>query len=135
MTAIARGWQKRRGIGLDVAPALLALGLMFWLGLTPLDSLPGPQFELVDKVWHLMAFGGLAGLLSRSIMYLGHGALLAARAASLISVTLGAVLEILQSFTRYRSADWADFLADAIGVALAYAVLRGLDAAATKGSA
>jgi len=39
---------------------------------------------------------------------------------------------VLQSFTRYRSADWADFLADALGVALAYAVLRGLDLAAAK---
>ena len=132
MTTLARGWQKRRGVGLDVAPALCALALMFWFGLTPLDSLPGPQFELVDKVWHLAAFGGLAGLLSRTIVYFGHGALLAAREASLASVTLGAVLELLQSFTRYRSADWADFIADALGVALAYAVLRGLDVAAAK---
>ena len=134
MAALARGWQKRRGIGLDVAPALVALGLMFWFGLTPLASLPGPQFELVDKVWHLVAFGGLAGLLSRAIVYFGHGALQAAREASLIAITLGALLEGLQSLTRYRSADWADFLADTLGVALAYAVLRGLDVAAAKES-
>jgi VanZ family protein len=132
MSAIARGWQKRRGVGLDVVPALCALALMFWFGLTPLDSLPGPQFELVDKVWHLVAFGGLAGLLSRTIVYFGHGPLLAAREASLAAVTLGAVIEILQSFTRYRSADWADLVADALGAALAYAVLRGLDLAAGK---
>jgi hypothetical protein len=134
MTALARSWQKRRGVGLDVAPALCALGLMFWLGLTPVDSLPGPDFELADKVWHLIAFGGLAGLLSRTIVYLGHPPLLAAREASLIAVTLGAMLEVLQSFTRYRSADFADFLADALGVALAYAALRGLDVAAAKES-
>lgn len=134
MTAIARGWQKRRGVALDVVPALCALGLMFWFGLTPLASLPGPQFELADKVWHLVAFGGLAGLLSRSIVYLGQRALPAARKASLMAVALGALLEVLQSFTRFRSADWADFLADAVGVALAYAVLRGLDVAAAKES-
>ena len=135
MTAFARSWQKRRGVGLDVAPALCGLGLMFWFGLTPVDSLPGPDFELADKVWHLVAFGGLAGLLSRTIVYLGRGPLQAAREASLIAVTLGALLELLQSQTRYRSADFADFVADALGVALAYAVLRGLDAAAAKDSA
>jgi VanZ family protein len=135
MTALARSWQKRRGVGLDVVPALCALGLMFWLGLVPLTSLPGPEFELADKVWHLLAFGGLAGLLSRTIVYWGHGPLRAAREASLLAVTLGGMLEVLQSFTRYRSADWADFLADSLGVALAYAVLRGLDAAAAKDSA
>jgi hypothetical protein len=134
MTALARGWQKRRGVWLDVVPALCAVGLMFWLGLARLGSLPGPEFELADKVWHLIAFGGLAGLLSRTMVYLGHGPSLAAREASLSAVMLGGMLEVLQSFTRFRSADWADFVADALGVALAYAALRGLDVAAAKES-
>jgi len=135
MSALGRGWQKRRGLLLDVAPAGCALGMMFWFGLIPLKSLPGPQFELVDKVWHMVAFGGLAGLLSRAFVHFGRAPLLAAREASLVAVALGALLEVLQSFTRYRSADWADLLADALGVALAYAVLRGLDWAAAKGAA
>lgn len=134
MNALGRGWQKRRGIGLDVLPALFALGLMFWYGLVPLDHLPGPQFELVDKVWHLVAFGGLAGLLSRAFVYFGRDALAAAKQASLTAVALGALLEVLQSFTRYRSADWADLLADTLGVALAYTVLFGLDVAANRGA-
>lgn len=135
MSALGRGWQKRRGIWLDVAPAVAALALMFWFGLTPLTSLPGPQFELVDKVWHLVAFGGLAGLLSRAFAYFGRTALQAAAEGSLVAVTLGAMLEVLQSFTGYRSSDWADFLADSLGVALAYAMLRGLDMAAARGTA
>jgi hypothetical protein len=49
MTALARGWQKRRGALLDVAPAALALAVMFWAGLIPLQSLPGPDFELADR--------------------------------------------------------------------------------------
>jgi hypothetical protein len=134
MTALARGWQKRRGVWLDVIPALCAVGLMLWLGLAPLASLPGPEFELADKVWHLIAFGGLAGLLSRTMVYLGHRPSLAAREASLGAVMLGGMLEVLQSFTRYRSADWADFVADGLGVTLAYAVLWSLDAAAAKDS-
>lgn len=135
MSALGQSWQRRRGVLLDVLPAAAALLLMFWLGLIPLKSLPGPDFELADKFWHLIAFGGLAGLLSRAFAYFGRQALLAARDASLVSVTLGALLEVLQSFTRYRSADWADLLADALGVALAYGVLRSLDAAAAKGTA
>jgi VanZ family protein len=68
-------------------------------------------------------------------VYLGRSALQAAREASLVAIGLGALLEVLQSFTRYRSADWADLLADALGVALAYAVLRVLDLAAARGAA
>jgi hypothetical protein len=130
MAAIGRGWQKRRGLLLDVAPTAFALAVMFWAGLIPLKSLPGPDFALADKVWHAAAFGGLAGLMSRAFVYFGRPALRAARDASVVAIALGGLLEILQSFTAYRSADWADWLADAIGVGLAYAVLRGLNAAA-----
>jgi VanZ family protein len=135
MSELGRGWQKRRGILLDVIPAASALVLMFWFGLIPLKSLPGPDFELADKMWHMIAFGGLAGLLSRAFVYFGRPGLLAAREASLVAVTLGGLLEVLQSFTHYRSADWADLLADALGVALAYAALRALDSAAARGAA
>jgi VanZ family protein len=135
MGKLGRAWQKRRGIALDVAPAVCALGLMFWFGLTPLDHLPGPQFELVDKLWHLIAFGGLTGLLSRTFVYFGRSALLAAKQASLASVALGGLIEVLQSCTRYRSGDLADLLADTLGVALAYGLLRGLDVAAAQGPA
>jgi len=130
MGGLGRAWQKRRGFLLDVAPAALYLAVLFWAGLIPLKSLPGPDFMFADKVWHLMAFGGLAGLLSRVLGYFGRPVLAAARDAALVATALGGLLELLQSFTPYRSADWADFLADSIGTALAYAVLRGLNAAA-----
>jgi VanZ family protein len=60
---------------------------------------------------------------------------LAAREASLVAITLGGLLELLQSFTAYRSADWADLAADALGVVLAYGALLALDRAATQASA
>jgi VanZ family protein len=132
MGTLGRAWQKPRGLAFDVLPALLYFALLFWAGLIPLKSLPGPDFELSDKVWHLLAFGGLAGLLSRALTYFGRPALAAARDAALVATALGGLLEVLQSLTAYRSADWADFLADAIGTALAYAVLRGLHAAAAS---
>jgi VanZ family protein len=131
MGALGRAWQRPRGLLLDVGPAVLYLAILFWAGLIPLKSLPGPDFAMADKVWHALAFGGLSGLLSRALVHFGRSATPAARDASLAALALGGLLEVLQSFTAYRSADWSDFLADAVGTALAYAAVRALHAAAT----
>jgi len=135
MAAFARAWQKPRGFLLDVGPALLYLAVLFWFGLTPLKSLPGPQFALQDKAWHLVAFGGAAALLARSLGHWGRKALPAARDAAAAAISLGGLLELLQSLTAYRSADWADFVADSLGAGLAYVTLRKLHAAATSAPA
>ena len=81
-------------------------------------------------MWHLAAFGGLAVLLARGFGYWGRAALPAARDAAVAAISLGGLLELLQSLTRYRSPDWADFAADALGAALAYLALRALNTAA-----
>ncbi|MDF3070095.1 MAG: VanZ like family [Polyangiaceae bacterium] len=125
MSALGKWWLRPRGAWLDVLPVALYLAVLFWFGLTPLQSLPGPEFHWADKVWHAAAFGGLAALLARSGLQLGRRGEGAARFGALGSTLLGAALEVLQAFTRYRSADWADFVADALGAALAYAALRG----------
>jgi hypothetical protein len=130
MGALGRAWHKRRGILLDVAPALLYLAVLFYFGLIPLESLPGPDFELADKVWHAGAFGGLAGLLSRVLAFARRPPLLAARDATFGAIAAGGMLELLHSLTAYRSADVADFVADSLGAGLAYVVLRGLHSAA-----
>lgn len=126
MAALARAWHKPRGVLVDVVPVLLYLALLFWAGLIPLDHLPGPEFKWADKVWHLVAFGGLAGLGSRALRHYGREALAAARDAALASATLGGLLEVLQSFTAYRAAELADLVADSLGAALAYLLLRRL---------
>lgn len=130
IAAFARAWQKPRGVSLDVVPALVFLVVLFWAGLVPLKSLPGPEFELKDKVWHLAAFGGLSGLLARALRYFGRETSLAARDAALAGVALGGMLELLQGLTPYRSPDWADFVADSLGAGLAYLLLRAMDWAA-----
>lgn len=137
MSKLSRAWLRPRGFWLDVLPALLYVGVVFWVGLIPLKSLPGPDFWLVDKVWHLVGTCGLAALVARALGYLGRRPALAARDAGLLAAALGGLLEVLQSFTRYRSADWADFLADSLGAALACAVLLWLqaDGSRRKGSA
>ncbi len=129
MGALGRAWHTPRSLAVDLIPAALYLAVLFWAGLIPLKSLPGPDFELADKVWHLVAFGGLAALLSRVLRHLRRPLLQSIGCGALISATLGAALEGLQSLTPYRSADWADLAADALGAALAYGVLRWLASA------
>jgi VanZ family protein len=128
VSLLRRIWQKRGGFVIDVLPSLLYCVVLFWAGLIPLKSLPGPDFEFADKVWHAIAFGGLAGLGCRALKYAGRPPLLAARDSALGAIALGGLLEVFQSFTAYRSSDLLDFLADSAGVALAYVVLRVLEA-------
>lgn len=127
MKLLRRWWQARGGFFIDVLPLLAYLGALFWAGLIPLRSLPGPEFQFADKVWHAIAFGGLVGLLCRGLKHWGRAPLLAARDSLLLSIALGGLLELLQSLTAYRSADWVDWVADAFGAALAYGVLRLLE--------
>ena len=126
MGALGRAWHTPRSFVVDLLPAALYLALLFWAGLIPLKSLPGPDFELADKMWHLIAFGGLATLLSRVLRYFGCSVLASIAVAASASALLGGILELLQSLTPYRSADFADLAADALGAVLAYVVLRWL---------
>ncbi len=71
-----------------------------------------------DKTDHLFAFGLLAILACRSWPQ-RHGAALAALLA------YGGLIEVLQSFTGYRFAEWHDLLADAAGLLLGWGLLMG----------
>ncbi len=72
---------------------------------------PGAPWPYEDKVKHAAAFaafvwlGWRAGY--REALHLGGGLL-----------ALGAAIEVAQFFTPWRSAEWADLLADAAGIAL-----------------
>ena len=102
---------------------VLVTGLMMW---------PRPPAELDltgwDKLNHAIAFAGpaLAGLLARRRP--------GVRSATLLLAGLlawGGLLELLQSRLPPRQGDWADLLADAVGLAvgaLAYVGLRRLSA-------
>jgi VanZ family protein len=66
---------------------------------------------------HLLAFAVLAWLPSHAYPQ---------RSASVLSGLLayGALIETLQSFTSYRSADWHDLLADGLGLLLGWLLTR-----------
>src|SRR5438132_12906328 len=90
---------------------------LFWscaLAVLVLSLLP-PSVQVPSTGWdksnHLLAFAILAVLGLRA--YPGRsGTVLAALLA------YGGLIEVLQSLTSYRSADWQDLIADALGLAL-----------------
>jgi len=95
----------------------LSLGVIFVLSLMPVpDGLM--VFSWQDKVEHVLSFLclGLLGLAAR----LGRSQL------TLLGLLLyGGAIELAQGMTAYRTADPADFLADAVGLLLALMSFRG----------
>jgi VanZ family protein len=97
----------------------LAVAVVAVLSLVPL-----PDFAAVprggDKIEHLLTYFVL--MLWFAQLSADH-ATLARRAFALIA--LGGVIELLQALTPYRSAEWLDFGADALGVLCGFALGRG----------
>jgi VanZ family protein len=109
---------RRGGWASDVLLALVYLGVLLYAGMVPLRELPAPNFVPADKLWHLMAFGGLGLLLFRAIHHFGVAVPRANSAAALAATGFGALLECLQATTKYRAAELADLIADALGALL-----------------
>lgn len=90
---------------------------MFWacvLGVLALSLLPlSPQLPTTgwDKTNHLLAFSVLTILGNQA--YRGRTAMVL-----LGLLAYGGLIEILQSFTPDRMAEWADLLADSLGLAV-----------------
>jgi len=112
---------KKRGVLLHVLPALLYVMVLFWLGAirTGFDL---PQcFIPQDKLKHFGAFALLVFLLLRALRYefpvAANGRLVG---ASIVGSSLvGALLEVWQRLFPYRSAEFADWVADTLGALLA----------------
>lgn len=100
---------------------LLALSLA---GVTWLATSPAPP-QVADTGWdkanHLLAFALLALLADGAFGPAGR-----ARLASAVGLALyGAAIEALQSQLPPRSAEWADWLADLLGIAAGLALAVG----------
>lgn len=96
---------------------LLAMALLAILVLSLMPPSSGLPTTGWDKSNHMLGFGtlGFLGIRSwpkRAVMVLA--ALLA----------YGGLIEILQSLTPYRSAEWADLLADGVGLLLGLGMAR-----------
>lgn len=94
------------------------MALASWLLIAP-DVGPPPAFPYQDKVFHIIAFGSLTGpavlALPKRYLWFWLAHMLA----------LGAGIEVVQAqIGEGRSGDPFDFLADCIGIALAYLIAR-----------
>ncbi len=109
-----------RSLVIDVAPVAPYVALIFYTGLIRLGRLPEVGFIATDKLLHALVFGGLAVLCLRAQRSLlpqwSFGKHLAV--ALFASSFVGAMLEVCQWFTSYRSADVLDWLADTVGAVL-----------------
>lgn len=95
------------------------------LSLLPTAFLPPQVFSLWDKAQHALAFTALAAL----------GLLAYPRQPGRLAIALllfGGAIELAQAATGWRYGEWADWLADAVGLAagsaLAWRHRRGIEA-------
>src|SRR5688572_4816947 len=93
-----------------LSSAWLLVGVVVYLSLVRLDiDMPA---EGGDKVGHVLAYATL------SFWFMQVYVTSAARVRiAVMLVALGIVMEILQGFTGYRTYDYADMVANTIGVA------------------
>jgi VanZ family protein len=96
--------------------AALYAAAVFVAGSAPTPP-SGPEYN--DKVLHLLVFGGQYLLVSHARAAAGAPRTRQILAGALVALAIGAALEAWQSLLPYRSADFADLVADAAGVFLA----------------
>jgi len=90
-----------------------ACGAVMVLSLLPVEQLPPGVFDWWDKAQHALAFWVLGSL--------GLWAYAATSVRVAVGlVVFGALIELAQSATGWRFGDWQDWLADAVGVGVAY---------------
>ena len=98
-------WLGRLGIAVIVVGSLV-----------PMPDVPSP-IEHGDKLEHLLGYFGITAWYAQLVPDRRRLALYA-----LGFLALGVAIELLQGLTSWRSADWNDLAADAVGVAAGWAV-------------
>jgi len=105
MRLSATAWRRLwRGVG------WFGVALLIYLWLTP--NPPEIPVEQGDKIGHVMAFAVL--MLWWAQLYFGRARLLIAAAL----LALGVGLEFVQGWTGYRNFEYADMLADLVGITI-----------------
>ena len=97
----------------------VALILVMVLALLPVEHLQLPVFDWWDKAQHVLAFAVLTGW-AQWLWPQRHLRI------ALAMVLYGAAIEIAQWAVGWRFAEWADVLADAIGVMSSWALTGAL---------
>lgn len=111
LTSIRSHWLSKALFG-------LVLAFVLFMALTPVP--PPPLQTQWDKLNHALAFFVL--MVMGCFVYPGSST----RRHLLVAaglLTLGALIELAQWFVPGRSSEWPDLLADAVGVAVAWAAV------------
>ncbi|MEZ4223806.1 MAG: VanZ family protein [Polyangiaceae bacterium] len=130
---------RRGGFFLNVVPALLYVVAVFYGGGMRGSVVPTQEIRFGDKILHAIAFGAMVLVLRRAYAWLSPtwsaGRVL--WLSALTSALVGGLLELYQMALPHRSAEWLDFIADALGAALVAAALHWLtprrDARSSRG--
>ena len=96
---------------------VILLPVSLWVALIPLDNIVDPAV-ISDKILHFVAFFGFAVLIDASMKPANYWFW-----SGWPLVAYGALIEILQSFTPYRSFSGWDWVADIVGVVSFYLIL------------
>jgi VanZ family protein len=100
---------------------------IFWLSLDPAPPVPEPKIIGWDKFLHIIAYGFLTlfgGWAMNGSSPLKKSTWFAIAAAA---TALGGIMELFQkAFTTTRTAEFADFLADAFGSGVVLLVVFGI---------
>lgn len=96
------------------------IALVWYLSLTARPPLPDMQIIYADKLGHLLAYGWLMGWFA-NLYHARHARVVFA----VVFVLMGIVLEFLQGMGSARMFEYADMLANSLGVLLAYVLTLG----------
>ena len=97
-------------------PAVAWAAFVFWASLAPPSELPHFDFNLADKVEHLLSYAVLGALMLRAWVGawrpVGFRAVLGTVG---LAYAWGMLLEVFQGMTDYRTFDLVDGLSDLVG--------------------
>ncbi|MDX2054152.1 MAG: VanZ family protein [Polyangiaceae bacterium] len=122
---VPRSWKER--LLIDGPPLLYIFGVFFACSIPIVPSVGVPLLS-IDKVQHALAFFGMQLLVHRALL---HERVFATERMNLVvagvgCTAFGGFIELWQTALPYRSGDWADLLADALGVLLGTGLIVAL---------
>lgn len=118
---------RRRSYG-PVTILLAVLLVLYWASLFTATHVPLPRGVLRhggDKLAHFLAYGGLAALMMSVRASHGPFGWRSVIGRFIVLVAYGAFDELTQLLVR-RQADWWDWMADVVGVAIGLSLVAGI---------
>jgi VanZ family protein len=114
---------NNRKFWFNLMPKLFFWLTLFLVALLSLLAIPGKQvFQWQDKLSHLVVY-----MLLFWLLLLAYGKQWSLISLGILLVFFSGLIEVAQSFTGYRQAEWLDLLANMVGIlvaALSYKALK-----------